>query len=229
MCSLQDPTRSDSDSEIDFSDFDSSKTLGWESELVNYLQIKKADKRFISLANEKVPLNSIIHNFGIIFTEKYSPSGWTLQANCPFKDHQDSTPSFGFNPKSGWFNCFGCNRKGRSVSFLSFIKGISPVEAAHWLLKNKSSYEDVITELEENNKSIINDLLLSFSIYVNDFLKKNKNNADAFLHAEKVTESLDIYLLKNMIEKDIDIDNFSIRLEKTKKYLDNYDSNINSR
>jgi hypothetical protein len=51
------------------------------------------------------------------------------ESSCPFPDHNDKNPSFGFHKIEGTYNCLGCNRKGNSVNFVAEMEGISVVEA----------------------------------------------------------------------------------------------------
>ena len=46
---------------------------------------------------------------------------------CPF--HDEDTPSFNFNIKTGLFKCFGCGESGNAVTFVAKMEGISTKEA----------------------------------------------------------------------------------------------------
>ena len=49
---------------------------------------------------------------------------------CPF--HDEDTPSFNFNIKTGLFKCFGCGESGNAVTFVAKMEGIIPaIESAH--------------------------------------------------------------------------------------------------
>jgi DNA primase len=58
------------------------------------------------------PISAIISHF--IKLQKLSNS--KLKANCPF--HVEKTPSFIVDDQKGFFNCFGCNESGDSISFI---------------------------------------------------------------------------------------------------------------
>ncbi len=49
--------------------------------------------------------------------------GWVNGIRCPFPDHDDKTPSFGVNIRTGAFKCFGCNRKGDLFEFHMQLHG----------------------------------------------------------------------------------------------------------
>jgi len=56
-------------------------------------------------------------------------SGGHLRARCPWPQHEDDEPSFSVNPDKGYFNCFGCGRKGDLFTFVMLWDGYSFKEA----------------------------------------------------------------------------------------------------
>jgi DNA primase len=57
------------------------------------------------------------------------------KAQCPFPDHEDSTPSFQFYEETNSFHCFGCNRGGSPIQLIAHIRIIDNYNAALWLIE----------------------------------------------------------------------------------------------
>ena len=53
-----------------------------------------------------------------------SGNNW-LNCSCPFPDHNDRSPSFGYNIESDHFNCFGCGETGNLINLVQKIESIS--------------------------------------------------------------------------------------------------------
>jgi hypothetical protein len=223
MRELQCDTESDSDGEFVGQNRIISPSVGWQTEVEfsQYRKNKDVDKKIIKLANEKNSLQELFKQFHVKFTEIYSPSGWTHKACCPFKDHRDSSPSFGYNPQLNRFNCFGCQKNGGATQFISYMENIPQIEAAKKLLKNHGSLQDSIIELE-NYKDKTDDLLIEFSSLIRNFIIEHKNNPNAQQFAESVTWSLDVYLSKNVMCGSIVVDNLEARIFKLKQHLNSF-------
>jgi hypothetical protein len=178
------------------------EALGWKTE--KFERKSKTNNNILNILNSKVLLKDIFDIFNIEFEEKYSPSGWTHYRNCPFPNHNDSSPSFYYNPNDNFFNCFGCKEKGKAINFVSAYKGVTVYEASDIILDLISGIN--LESIEENNKkdqvNAINTLLLSFSNSVNCFLSNNKTK-DAKEFIEKITWTLDIYLHTHMQDANI--------------------------
>lgn len=223
MRELQCDTESDSDSEIIGQNRVVEPSVGWQTEVEfsQYRKNKDVDNKIIKLANEKSSLQELFLQFHVKFIEVYSPSGWTHKASCPFKDHKDSTPSFGFNPQGNRFNCFGCQKNGGPTQFIAYMENIPQIEAAKKLLKNHGSLQDTIVELE-NHKDKTDELLIEFSSLVRNFILEHKDNPNALQFAESVTWSLDVYLSKNVMYGSIVVDNLEARICKLKEHLNSF-------
>lgn len=176
------------------------------------------DLGIINKANNSLPLHILLAKYNINFENKYSTTGWTQFCRCPFKDHADSSPSFGYNSIKDCFNCFGCNRGGRSVQFLSYIKDISQEEAATRILHDFSSNFE-FDDVEHLNIEKVETLLFEYADYIREF-KKKYNNDIAIKYAEDVTWSLDVYLRKQVSGGVISIENLENRIIKLKEQLD---------
>jgi len=68
-------------------------------------------------------------------------------ALCPF--HSETNPSFSINPHTGWFHCFGCERKGNIFQFLRLMKeqGVEIHEEDEKLFKKTP--EEIQKELKD--------------------------------------------------------------------------------
>ncbi len=99
--------------------------LGFEEPKKQMRQI--IDDRVIEEMLDSVDIIEILENeYGLVLEEGHN--GW-FNCNCPMPDHRDSNPSFGINPETGFYNCFGCNGKGNLLTFVRKIEGISYREA----------------------------------------------------------------------------------------------------
>lgn len=52
---------------------------------------------------------------------------------CPFPDHKEKTPSFSVSPSKNIFCCFGCDKKGNSITLVQEFLGIKPLDAAKYI------------------------------------------------------------------------------------------------
>jgi hypothetical protein len=223
MRELQCDPESDSDGEIIGQNRIIEPPIGWQTEVEfsQYRKNKDVDAKIIKLANEKNSLQELFRQFHVKFTESYSPSGWTHKARCPFKNHRDNTPSFGFNPQENRFNCLGCQKSGGPTQFVAYMENVPQIEAAKKLLKNNSSLQDAIIEIE-NRKDRTDEILIEFSSMIRDFILNNKDNPNALQFAESVTWSLDVYLSKNVMYGSIVVDNLEARIFKLKEHLNSF-------
>lgn len=225
MRSLQNRTQSDSESCLDVDYFDLEESSGWndQSELDRYLKNKDIDKRLVKKliyeANKLLPLSSIIFKYNIAWNVAENQSGWTHKSCCPFPDHQDTTPSFGYNSKDDRFHCFGCHRSGNSVQFLAFINNKSIVETAKEVIFRFKSSEEVIIELDDSQSDKTDEILNAFSKDARIFLQAHADNPKALQYLESVTWNLDVYLEKNTMSGTINFDSLQARIEKLREYL----------
>lgn len=225
MCPLQDRTKPDSDSELNDEDSSFEVPVGWDSyiELDQYLKNKNITTRLIHLANKRLPLSSIIFTKGIQFEVNHlKTTGWTHQAKCPFPNHKDSNPSFGYNSKEERFSCFGCQHHGRSVEFLAFLENRSFLDVAKHILTSRCETEEVIVELDQQINARTNSLLRPFAVYCRQFLLKHSNNPIAIECFKKVAESRDMYLAKHVMRGTLDDEELEAVLVELKQYLDSF-------
>jgi len=54
-------------------------------------------------------------------------------ARCPFKDHEDSKPSFEVRSAEQRWVCYSCDRRGGAIDLVMVVRGLTFVEAKHWL------------------------------------------------------------------------------------------------
>ena len=225
MCSLQDRSQSDSESDIDISYFNFAESSGWndKTELDEYVKNKDVNKqlskKIIQEANKLVPLSSILFKHNINWTIIENQSGWTHKACCPFPDHQDGTPSFGYNSKDDRFHCFGCHRSGNAVHFLAFMEKRPLLEVAKDLLYRFKSPEEIVIELEDNQMEKSDELMEEFSKEVRSFLQRYIDNPKSISYAEAVTWNLDVYLERHSMNGTINYESLQARIEKLREVL----------
>ncbi len=72
-------------------------------------------------------------NFADLASEhiKLKKAGKTFSGLCPF--HSEKTPSFHLNDEEGFFNCFGCGKKGSLYNFVMETRGLTFPEAVKFL------------------------------------------------------------------------------------------------
>lgn len=58
------------------------------------------------------------------------------KAICPFADHKEKTASFSISPSKNIFCCFGCGKKGNSITLVQELLGISPLESVKYINNN---------------------------------------------------------------------------------------------
>jgi len=60
---------------------------------------------------------------------------------CPFPGHMygDAHPSTSMQQGTTMFHCWGCNRSGNAITFVSMLEGVSPMRAARWLREQYGS------------------------------------------------------------------------------------------
>jgi len=199
------------------------ETFGWDdpeptTNLDGYAKNKNLNASIIKLANSRVSLLSVLQRYKLELREQYSPSGWTQSTNCPFSDHKDETPSFGFNSKEDLFHCFGCNRSGRAVQFIAFIENRSQLEVAKNLL-SKIPIEDVIVEIEVFEDKIY-ELLFECADSISVWLKSHEADLNAIKYLEVVTWPLDAFVRTHLADGSIDVEQLEarVRLHKTRLY-----------
>lgn len=92
----------------------------------------------------KVDVPKLLERLGISPTS----TGIETWARCPFPDHEDKTPSFEVHDepgdeRNGFWQCFGCGRKGGAASLVAGLLGLKDDEessaidkALEWIRKN---------------------------------------------------------------------------------------------
>lgn len=223
MSSLYDRAGSDSEGEVEFDLPDSEIDVGgWNdvSDFERFTKGKNLSSKLIIQANRLVTLEQTLSKFRIDWQIQSSHTGWTHKSKCPFPDHKDDTPSFGFNTKDQRFYCFGCRKSGNTVQFLSYMSGRDPVEIAKEILLNEHNSDELILMVEDQSPQI-EEKLFSFSKLIREFLKNN-NSIKALKFVEALTWNLDVYLEKNALNGTIKLESLTARLEKLKEFLESY-------
>lgn len=60
----------------------------------------------------------VLLHYGFAFTQ----SDDQLRCQCPLADHDDQNPSFSANTEKNVWQCFGCNKRGNILEFVSIIE-----------------------------------------------------------------------------------------------------------
>lgn len=223
MRKVPDNSRYNSNSSIENEDGYASEVAGWEVEnpFNCEKELKKLNSNLVDFVNKKIPLKNLLEKSKLHFSEVYSPSGWSHKRSCPFPDHNDSSPSFYYNPVDDRFVCHGCHRGGKAVQFYAYLKKISIMSAAECLSETLGSAEDIFVDIENEKQNKIDEVILEFSNFVRSFIRKH-NSFYAMEFAEKVTWSLDLYLTKHLSRSTIDESNLIARVNILKEMLNEY-------
>ena len=196
-------------------------SAGWEDEVVNHQNL---EYKLIRAANSAVSLYSVLEQYNLTFEQMYSSTGWTHRCSCPFADHRDSRPSFGYNSTDDRFNCFGCHRSGRAVEFIAFMDNKPRVVAAKELIGDSLSLDEISNlEVERFDYKRLDELLFGYADILREFKRGNNNSASAIEYAEAVTWNLDVYLRKHAPFNSIVLDDLEVRILKLKEQLEVYE------
>ena len=190
---------------------------GWEEDVNDHQNL---GQEIINIANNKYPLDKALNNYGIVLQPHYSTTGWVLRCACPFPDHNDKTPSFGYNPSVGAFNCFGCHRGGKAVEFIANMDGRSHIDVAREIAGNYSN-DEVLLHNSNFDFEKLRTLLFDFADTIRAF-KTHHNTAEAAKYVKAVTWNLDVYLRKNAPLNMIVLENLEIRISKLRSQLKVY-------
>lgn len=197
---------------------------GWDAKLTKldiFSKDKNIDYKLIKLANERLSLHSVLKKYNIhIKNTQVTASGWLPPICCPFKDHKDKTPSFGFNPEQNIFNCFGCHRSGKGVQFISFMDGRNQFEVSKEILGDTSSIEEILEEVDGQNQEKITQLLVEYGAFVRAFVSDHQDDLKAEEYIDAVTWSLDVYLRKHTLVGSIDLKCLEMIIKKIKQQIE---------
>ncbi len=181
------------------------------------------EKKIIQLANEHVSCFSVLEHYGISFNNSQI-NGWTNHIICPFPDHNERTPSFGYNTNQDRFNCFGCRKSGRAVEFKSYMDNRSRLDIAQDILYNLGINENEARFINDDLNEKINLIVLNFSKYIQILIKKYKNNDLIIKQIEKIIYCWDMYILYKLTTalngSKLKVNEFENRAIKYKEILD---------
>lgn len=223
MRSIQGAAGSSSDDDFELDLFETKDDSGWsdDTQLDRFARSKETRAKIIKKANQQISLLSLLKESKVQLIEKYSPSGWTHSACCPFPDHDDSTPSFGYNSITDAFNCYGCQRGGRAVQYLAYLNRRNDFyQIAKEILGRSIQTEALIQEIHESDKDKTDEILEDFFFYVYEFVSKHRGDAKAFKYVNKITYQVDLYISKNAFKGTMSAPELAMRIQKLKKELD---------
>lgn len=93
------------------------------------------------------------------------------KAICPFADHNEKTASFSISPSKNIFCCFGCGKKGDSITLVQELLRISPLESAKYINYHLNLGIDTnqkATHIEINQYKIKRDIEEKFKQWENN-------------------------------------------------------------
>ena len=126
-------------------------------ENLNNTKRKTYSKAFINQIIETINMADFVESeYDLILYP--SGNGW-VKTNCLMPNHNDSSPSFGINVETNFYNCFGCQATGNIFSLVQNVEGLNFVEAIQRLsiysgLSTESTELDMKQTLREFNFSI---------------------------------------------------------------------------
>lgn len=215
------PDRTESDSESCFSGEDSALdvSLGWQDDGYSFAH-QNVDEQIIQLANHRVSCLSTLKRYNVPLEEQYSRTGWNHRSRCPFHDHNDMRPSFGYNGQEDRFHCFGCKRSGRTVEFISFMEGRARIHVAKSIVGRVTPEEILAVEAIQFDRSRLKRIIFDYADTLREFKIRHGNTDLARQYAEDVTWSLDVYLGKHARHNTMILEELEARVEKLKEQLD---------
>ena len=137
-------------------------------DLENKTKKKTYSKAFINQLIEQVNMADFVESeYDLVLYP--SGNGW-VKTNCLMPNHNDSSPSFGINTESNYYNCFGCNATGNIFSLVQNVEGLNFVEA----IQRLSVYSGISSESTQLNvKQTLRDFNFSIEEILNRDLKTN--------------------------------------------------------
>jgi hypothetical protein len=116
----------------------------------DYRGLATKSKKGFSTLTTGITLNAPILEIikGCVKLKNLEEHGDYLTCRCPFNDHSDLTPSFTIYKKTDSFYCFGCERGGNPIDFISEFYGISKKKATE-RLKDEGTLSDLRAGTEE--------------------------------------------------------------------------------
>ena len=158
--------------------------------------------KIVIYANSKFKLSDFFKEKKIYFQQNYHSKGWTHKRNCPFPDHKETSPSFFFNPQEERFHCFGCNRSGRIVQFISALENKSPSKVAVQLIENiNDSSIDIAIENYSSNREIEFELFDFFE----KFAEWQEKNPEKIIISNNLMEAFEVYLKNNLPKQNLNL------------------------
>lgn len=188
-----------------------------------YLESSKDDFKLISHVNSKFNILNTVkkYNLNLVPTHKHD---WAYKVNCPFPDHQDSSPSFYINILTNSFHCFGCSRKGGVCQFLACLNKKSTLDVAKELIENENiEIFDLVKEVKESYLNKIYEYLDSFSEMHFQFLNKNNFSEEAFQYSANVAPVFELYIKKVLKNNGLDLEALELRLDFCKRKFEEFE------
>lgn len=218
-------SRSDGYSSTSGEGSDFEPTTGWETSVYD-TDSENDQQKIIIAANDILLLDQVFSKYKVRLEQTYSASGWDYKGQCPFDDHNDSTPSFGYNPTGNVFNCFGCHRGGKAVEFIAYKEGRPKINVAREILHVYGVDSKVAADIVGFDFEQMKRILFSYADYVLSFKKKHGYSKAALDYAKSVNWTIDVFLRRNSNITNIDLSNLEARLEKLRDQLDLFEEDL---
>lgn len=218
MSVLPDRSGSESCGSCDSQDSTFEVAVGWHSDGYSFAH-QNPEKQIIQLANNRITLISTLKQYKVPLEEQYSHTGWNFRSRCPFPDHNDMRPSFGYNNKEDRFHCFGCKRSGRAVEFISFMEGRARIHVAKSIVGRVTPEEILANQAQTFDRNRLKRVLFDYADVVRQFKAKHNHSDLAREYAEDVTWNLDVYLAKHARHSTMILEELEARITKLKEHL----------
>ncbi len=180
----------------------------------------KVTKNFINELLSSIQIDEYMESeYNSDFSQ--SSNNW-LNTNCPFPEHEDSSPSFGVNTESNKFNCFGCGKTGNIINLVQMMENLNFIETIQKLslyigLNIETTDFDMKYNVNQLNNTI-NEFLeeietsqfpggLSESVFLITFAERTKKHIRKCNFDEQEKEWVDV-IYKNL-DKFIDEEDYN--------------------
>lgn len=184
---------------------------GWDAVVPDYSKIEL--KQLIKGFNNKYSCQLIFDLKKLKFEISNHPQGWSHKSCCPLPDHQDSTPSFFYNPSQNRFKCFGCQRNGSFVQLFSYMQNMTIPEVIHYLTYNKLEETEFVESEDANYHEEIFKKMLDFADEHFKFLENEDFSEESFNYCNLIVQPLDFYVRHTLKNNGYSSENLDTRIE----------------
>lgn len=159
-------------------------------------------------------------------TKKFERLGWVVQSVEETNREEevycaevDDGHAFTLEDNILTGNCFGCGFTGRAVEFIAAYEGVTRTQVAERILAQYG--EDVSQDDFGDYEDDITPILLEGSKFIQECVRKYKDNPKAMAYIDKLVWWLDFYLAQKAPGKHIEAEELQHRINRVKELLDN--------